>query len=344
MSTDHAFVSARQLSAGFHDDVIRPLLGEVPYAAALLGWGSDVLGYDTARSTDHGWGPRLQVFVDADQVQPIAQLIDKNLPEHYQGHLLRFGWDAQEPVSHITVNTVGAWLEDHLGRDVSQGMTTEDWLITPQQQLLGVVAGPVYADDGRLQRIRDDLGWYPDDVWRWLLACQWSRIAQEEAFVQRTAEVGDDLGSRVIAARLTRDLMRLALLMERAYAPYSKWLGTAFARLRHPDGLDLELGRALDAGAPEDRERALTTAYEKAALRHNALGITQYVEPEPRQYFDRPAMVLDAGRFVAACLETVKDPWLRKLELVGSIDQFADNTDLLSNPAVSRRLIAIYQK
>jgi hypothetical protein len=68
-------------------------------------------------------------------------------------------------------------------------------------------------------------------VWRWLLASQWRRIAQEEAFVGRAAEVGDDLGSRVVTARLVRDLMRLCLLLERAYAPYSKWLGSAFARL-----------------------------------------------------------------------------------------------------------------
>src|SRR6266508_6574753 len=51
--------------------------------------------------------------------------------------------------------------------------------------------------------------WYPDQVWRWLLACQWRRLDQEEPFVQRTAEAGDDLGSAVIAARLVRDTIRV---------------------------------------------------------------------------------------------------------------------------------------
>jgi hypothetical protein len=343
MVMKEGFVSARELSAGFHDEVIRPLLGETPYAAGLLGWGSDVLGYDTERSTDHGWGPRLHVLVDADQVERITELIEAHLPTQYRGYDVRFGWDSQEPVHHITVKTLGGWLTDHLGSDVSDGMTTQDWLITPQQQLLGVVAGPVYADDGRLERIREALRWYPDDVWHWMLACQWSRIAQEEAFVQRTAEVGDALGSRVVAARLTRDLMRLALLMARTYAPYTKWLGTAFARLGHPDGLDKDLGDAMNVATLEQREKALTTAYEKVGRRHNALGITESVDPAPRQYFERPAMILDAGRFVQACLAKVADPSLRELELVGGIDQFADNTDLLSNPAVYRRLAAIYK-
>ncbi len=257
------FVSARKLGAGFHDDVVRPLLGEIPYAAGLLGWGSDVLGYDTERSTDHGWGPRLHVLVDADQVEHVTELIEAHLPTQYEGYDVRFGWDTQEPVHHITVKTVGDWLKDQLGRDVSDGMTIEDWLITPQQQLLGVVAGPVYADDGRLQKIRDALAWYPDDVWHWMLACQWKRIAEEESFVQRTSEVGDELGSRIVAARLARDLIRLALLMARAYAPYTKWLGTAFARLPHPDGLDRDLDQAVGAGTHEQREKALTAAYEK---------------------------------------------------------------------------------
>jgi hypothetical protein len=338
------FESARHLGARFHADVIRPLLGETRYAAGLLGWGSDVLGYDTERSTDHGWGPRLHLFVDPGEVDGIAELIDANLPEHYRGHAVRFGWDDHPPVHHVTVTTLADWLVDQLGFDATREPTTQDWLITPQQQLLGVVAGAVYADDGRLEAVRDRLRWYPDDLWFWILACQWSRIAQEEAFVQRTAEVGDELGSRIVAARLTRDLVRLALLMDRTYAPYSKWLGTAFARRPHDDGLDRDLADVVAAGNIAEREAALASAYRKVAHRHNRLGITDRVDPEPRPYFDRPATVLGAGRFVEACRAKVADPRLRELDLVGAIDQFADNTDLLSNPRAYRKLSTFYSE
>lgn len=342
MSSD--FTPGRQLAAAFHTDVIRPLLGTTPYAAGLLGWGSDVLGYDTERSTDHGWGPRLTIFVDAEEVAPVTRVIDEGLPERFRGHPVRFGWDVQKKVHHVGVSTLSEWLIARLGVDAQAGMTTTDWLVTPQQRLLEVVAGPVYADDGRLQPVRDTLAWYPDDVWLWLLACQWRRLDQDEAFVQRTAEVGDDLGSAVVAARLVRDVMRLALLIARRYAPYTKWLGTAFAGLDHPDGLDRALRQALAAPTLSDREQALGTAYVLAARRHNALGRTEPVDESMRQFFDRPARVLGAGRFVDACLREVQDPWLRDLRLTGGIDQWVDSTDVLSHPETYRRLAAVYER
>ena len=102
----------------------------------------------------------------------------------------------------------------------------------PQQPLLEVTAGGVFHDGlGELIPMREKLAWYPHDVWLYLLASQWMRIAQEEPFVGRCAEAGDELGSRIVAGRIVRDLMRLCFLIERRYAPYSKWLGTAFARL-----------------------------------------------------------------------------------------------------------------
>ena len=59
-----AFIPGLELAGAFYREAVGPLIGDVPHAAALIGTGSDVLGFDTARSTDHGWGPRVQVFVD----------------------------------------------------------------------------------------------------------------------------------------------------------------------------------------------------------------------------------------------------------------------------------------
>jgi hypothetical protein len=109
-------------------------------------------------------------------------------------------------------------------------VTVPDWLGAPWQRLAEVTGGAVFEDrTGDLTRVRSALSWYPRDVWYYVLSCQWSRIAEEEAFPGRCAEAGDELGSAVVAARLARDLMGLWLLMNRRYPPYSKWLGRAFA-------------------------------------------------------------------------------------------------------------------
>jgi len=341
---DPRFVSARELSRSFYGDVVRPLLGRRTHAAALLGGGSDVLGYDTARSTDHGWGPRLLIFVDSpDVADEVRSGLDGALPERFSGWPVRYGWDEVAVRHWVTVTTLPVWLREFLGVDATAGMSDLDWLVTPQQHLLGVVAGSVYADDdGALDRVRRLLAWYPDPIWRWLLACQWHRIAQEEAFVARTAEVGDETGSAVTCARLARDIMRLALLLDRRYAPYQKWLGTAFSRSRHDDRLPEHLRLALHARDLDSRERALAQAYEDLARRHNSARLTPPLDPSARDYHGRPARVLMADRFASALLETVANTALQALPLIGSVDQAVDSTDVLEAPRQYRRLGALY--
>lgn len=109
-------------------------------------------------------------------------------------------------------------------------------------------------------------------MWLYRLAASWPRSSQEEAFLGRARETGDERGGRVVAARLVRDVMRLCFLLRRVYSPYSKWLGTAFATL--PDVAPLgavpdEVLRALDL---EAAEAAMAAAYETVARWQNALG------------------------------------------------------------------------
>jgi hypothetical protein len=128
---------------------------------------------------------------------------------------------------------------------------------------------------------------------------------QEEAFVARTAEVGDETGSAVIAARLVRDMMRLALLLGRRYAPYQKWLGTAFAEIRCRDGLPDDLAAAVHAADPQRRESALSRAWTALAYRHNDINLTDPIEAMIGDYHHRPAQVLMADRFTRALSASV---------------------------------------
>lgn len=338
------FVPGLDLNAAFYSEAVEPLIANVPHAAARLGWGSEVLGFDTERSTDHGWGPQLLVFVGPESVDATRRLIDDGLPATFRGWPVRYGWDDEPVRHHVSVATLGAWLLEQLGVDASDSLGSLDWLVMPQQKLLEVTAGAVYRDDTHeLTKVRERLRWYPDDVWLWMIASQWRRIAQEEAFVGRAAEVGDELGSRVMAARLARELMRLWFLFARAYWPYTKWFGSAFTRLPESASLSQSLESALAADNYADREAALAAAYTVVADRHNEARITDVVDGSVRFFYGRPYRVLMADRFVDACLARVTNAQLKRLPLVGSVDQVADSTDLLTNSALARRTRSLYR-
>ena len=203
------------------------------------------------------------------------------------------------PVRHrVEVTSVSAWSVDGLGFDALGGVTVFDWLATPGQRLAEAVGGAVFHDGLReLTALRQRLQWYPDDVWRFVLAGQWLRVAQEEAFPGRCAEVGDDVGARVVTARIVRDLMRLCLLTGRRYVPYSKWLGSAFDALPVAGDLRPVLHRALTASTWRECERHLAFAYEMVGEQHNRLALTPPLDVATRNYYERPYRVIDGGRF-----------------------------------------------
>jgi hypothetical protein len=359
------FTPGLELCRAFHVEVVGPLLAEefpgLRYSAALLGTGSEVLGFDTVRSTDHHWGPRLQVFLDPaihqTHAQAIKEMLARRLPVSFRGYPTNWGPPDEGgvqllvPVEQGAVNhrvnllTIDTYMRALLGFDSRASIGLQDWLLTPSQMLLSVTAGAVYHDGlGELEPIRAKLTWYPHDLWLYLIACQWIRTAQEEAFVGRCVEIGDELGSRVVIARLVRDLIKLSFLFERRYAPYSKWLGTAFAGLRSAGLLLPMLKRALASEDPQTREEQLAAAFEFVAVHHNGLAITEFVEPTSRPYGGRSYRVLRAERFAEATRRAIRDEAVLALPAgVGSIDQFVESTDVLSRPQRARRLSSIYE-
>jgi hypothetical protein len=348
------FLPGVELCGVFYTTAVRPLLDAaypgLPHAAARIGPGSDVLGYDTPRSTDHDWGPQLTLLLgEADLAAhggAIDALLRDRLPATVLGRPTNFEppdarvrvmTPTSGPIAHrVGITTLRSWADGQLGAGALErfrpggagGSSCEDsaWLGVAGQRLAETVGGAVYHDStGELTALRERLAWYPMPVWRQLLAAEWTQIAQEEAFVGRAQEAGDELGSLVIAARLTRRVMRLALLLRRRYPPYSKWLGTAFAGL----GFPVDLTGITD---PARRQDVLCDAYETAGRWQNDLGLAPPVDPARRPFHDRPYPVVDAGRFAAAL-------WPGASPL-GAVDQFADSTDLLMDPALSHAVAA----
>lgn len=357
-----------ELAELFYWGAVRPILDRdfpgLPHAASLIGYGSDVLGYDTVRSTDHNWGPRLQLFLDDDAHDGLAGAIDRalrvGLPARVAGYSTHFSAPdmddggtqiMEEPagreVNHLVqICKVSDYVAGALGVNAFAELSSIDWMLLPEQRLLELTAGRVYHDGlGTLTALRTRFAYYPDVVWRYRMASQWQRISQEEAFVGRTGEVGDELGSRLVAARLVRTLMQLAFQQERVYAPYSKWLGTAFSRLKAAAQLEPLLLATLSAADWQAREQPLSAAYRFLAEQHNRLGVTPEVDPAIRLYFGRPFQVIFADRFAEALVATVDDAALMGIgRLIGSADQFVDSTDFTTEPQIVARLRALYER
>ena len=346
-----------ELSRRFYTDIVRPWLAEVApdlqYSAALIGYGSELLGFDDETSRDHNWGPRVHIFVERDRFDRDAQRLVKQFsavaPPSFLGEPI--GWRSRpHPAANgpeaagagdhgLEFHTLEARLEAHIGLRSLDQLSALDWLGFAEQKLLAFTAGAVFHDDGnRLGRARNRLAYFPDDVWLYKIACQWSRIAEEQAFVGRAGQVGDDLGSRVIAARLAQDVMRMGFLLERRYAPYAKWFGSAFARLPIAAALTPHLERALLASHWTERGDALAAAYLELAQRQNGLGIAQFT-PILGPYHERPFTTINADDAIEAAQGAIADAQIRQWPIIGALDQVSDLTPVLENARLARKMM-----
>ncbi|TBF87916.1 DUF4037 domain-containing protein [Rhizobium leguminosarum] len=178
------------LSYRFHETLVAPILHAhapgVAYAAARIGLGSEVLGYDDEMSPDHDYGPCVQIFLREDafpsRVTDIMRILDPNLPARFAGWAVRYPTNVCPPADDarqgmlgsahgVEFYTVPTWSDRFLGRQFATDLTTQDWLSYSEQIFLTVTGGAVFRDDvGELTALRDRLAHFPRDVWLYQLA------------------------------------------------------------------------------------------------------------------------------------------------------------------------------
>ena len=358
------FLPGLDLSEALYKDAVRPFMNkyypELVYSAVRIGHGSDVLGYDTSQSMDHDWGPKLQLFLKESDYTEVKEELDENLrnnlPLEVRGFPTNFAKNSdgtikmssiqEGPVNHgIEINTVNGFFLEYLGFNPAEDLRIFDWLVLPQQVLLSIANGRVFHDGlERMKEIVEKLEYYPQDLWMYILSNQWERIAQEEAFMGRCGQVGDELGSRIVATRLIGDMMRLCFLMERKYAPYIKWFGTAFSNLKNAKALTPVFIKVMDADSWQERQEHLAKAYEYIAKMHNDLEITEPLTTEVSQFYNRPFMIIHAQKFADAIHAKIVDEEVKELpKYLGGIDQYVDSTDILGYTNRFRRFWSMYQ-
>jgi hypothetical protein len=358
------FIPGMELCQHFYRQAVRPVLDthypHLAHSAAHLGRGSDVLGFDTHQSRDHHWGPKVTLFLtEADWLKystAINDLLSGELPYQIQGyptnfrdlhidgghmHLIETG-----PVNHaIQITTIQRYFQEYIGVEPGELIPEIAWLAIPQQRLRTIASGRVFFDGlNQLESARKALNWYPQDVWIYLLANQWRRIDQEEPFMARCGDVGDELGSRLIAARQVNEIIRLCFLMERQYIPYYKWIGTAFSHISCAKYLIPIFQDVFDSKNWEARQNHLSRAYLHIAEMHNTLGLTAYIAPELSNFYDRPYLVPHSSRFVDALHEAIQSEIIQALPPhAGAIGQFVDSTDILDSIQRMKVLLGVYK-
>ncbi len=321
------FMSGLKLAKAFFEQAVQPIISQehpqLLYGASLLGPGSEVLGLDDLVSTDHHWGPRVQIFLsDADLLEyraPLQNALTQKLPPSFLGYSTN--WTAPDPansnnqflvagtpghINHrVEITSVRNYLTTHLGIPKLPSNDVE-WIFLQEQKLLEFTAGEVFYDtQGDLTAAREKLCYYPDSIRALKLHAFWTMIAEELAFVGRAGEGGDDIGSRLEAARLARWLVQIAFVLERRYAPYPKWFGKVFARLRTSNLLLPTLKRVLQSDTWQDREAALCGLVGILLKEHVKQELIPPIPIEAVPYFSRAQHVVDLGPVLKALRDLI---------------------------------------
>jgi hypothetical protein len=139
--------------------------------------------------------------------------------------------------------------------------------------------------------------------------------------------------------------MQLCFLIERRYAPYPKWFGTAFAELSCADTL-IPILRDVQTGATyRDREASLVKAYTVLNTMFNALDIIPPIHPPVMDFHGRGFQVTNSWRYTELLRARITDLNMQAIANyteIGSIDQFSDNTDMRENARLHNAISALY--
>lgn len=350
-------LSGLELARLFFHEAVAPVVARVApalrYTAGRIGDRSDAFGFDDAISRDHGWGPGCTLLLDPAAFDDVAPRLDAalrgELPLQFRGYPTSYSGMylapvAAPPIEHgVELTSPEQFTRRYLQMASVRELRAIDWLVANEQKLLEVTSGELFRDDLGFAATRVLLARYPDDIRLHLIAVEWMKINDEQAFPGRAGSRGDEAGSAIIAARLAESAMRLGFYLERVYAPYGKWFGTAFRRLACGPALYEPLAAMLAAPDWEHRDRAWAETLRRLIAVHERAGLLAPGRYQPVPvYVGRPGTGLagvDRGvpsmaNLIDEIRAHIRDPDVLAIPpRVGSINQLLAARDLDDDPA-----------
>ena len=229
------------LSRAFFEAYGRPMLEEqfpevLPHlAAGLFGSGSECFGFDDDVSRDHDFEPGFCLFLPGEDVvdRRTAFQLERayaKLPKEFEG----FSRAVMQPVGGARhgVFRTEEFFTEHVGTPDGT-LSTEDWLMLPDQALLEATNGEVFFDNrGDVSAIRETLAFFPDDVRLKKLAGNLLLMAQSGQYnYRRCLSHGEPAAAQLAVCEFVRSALNSIFLLNDRYQPYYKWAFRALADL-----------------------------------------------------------------------------------------------------------------
>jgi len=250
----------------------------------------------------------------------------------------------QAGIHHLAITTVPRYLRIQIG---IQRMPLDfiDWLCLPEQKLLEFTRGRIFTDPpGEINRLRQALAYFPDDIWRAKMGYAWGSANELLDIVPLNVRRGDQLMARINLNRLIERVMRIVFLLNRRYCPGTpKWQArefTSLPRLAQEAGLLMDACLTIDdlAQAPA----LLEELFQLLVSEHNCQALTHQVSLKAPG-FGRGLIAFSLDDVVEA-LQASLPPHLAGLEIQGGLDQWITNPDILIWSEQTAKFKGVYRK
>ncbi len=225
-------ITGLELSRKYYEQYGRPMIHEMfpeyedRIAVGLVGEGSECFGFDDEISRDHDFGPGFCMWLAKEDYKKIGKKLQKEydmLPKEFGGFRRL---ETAKADKRVGVFTVGKFYKRFLGIKRAP-KTDEEWLLIDEAGLCHATNGEVFADGlGGFSYIRQQLNqYYPDRVWRLRIAQTAALMSQSGQYnFPRMLERGDTVTASVYLSQFIENTMKMLYLLNRRYAPYTKWM------------------------------------------------------------------------------------------------------------------------
>ena len=275
--------SGLSISRRYYEAYGRPMIHEkfADYedriAVGLVGRGSECFGFDDAISTDHDFGPGFCMWLAKEDYKKIGKKLQKEydkLPKEFMGYQRL---ETANAGKRVGVFTVGKFYKELIGLKRAPKMD-EEWLCISDEQLAHASNGEVFEDPlGGFSFIRKKIKeYYPENVWK-------RKIAQTAALMSQTGQYNyprmmqrdDKVTAGVYLGDFIRNTMQMMYLLNRQYAPYTKWMYKGLDSISDAQPVRILLGKLSDpANSYEESVQIIEDICTTTLAMMNVMGLT----------------------------------------------------------------------